>query len=119
MGYTQYWKHTGFTDEQWKKLVTFTRNFIQNTKTPIVNGSGDRGTSARVDDTKISFNGEGDESCETFHLTKVPQDFEFCKTREYPYDYVVVEVMREAMTLNPNFHPSSDGGWAVFGTKNE
>jgi len=96
MGYTQYWDHKGFTDEQWKKLVTFTRNLISDTKVPIVNG-------------------EGDESCETFNLTKAAQDFEFCKTRQFPYDEVVVAIMREAMEINPTFNPRSDGGWAVFG----
>jgi hypothetical protein len=119
MGYTQYWKHTGFTDEQWKKLLGFTMKTIQNTDISIVNGAGDSDTVAKLTERVITFNGENDDAHETFHLTKSSQDFEFCKTARKPYDEVVVAVMREAMTLNPNFHPSSDGGWAVFGTKNE
>lgn len=117
MGYTQYWDHKGFTDEQWKKLVTFTRNLISNTKVPIVNGSGDEGSSPEINDRRIFLNGEGDDSCETFNLTKAAQDFKFCKTRQFPYDEVVVAIMREAMEINPSFNPHSDGGWAVFGTK--
>ncbi|NBR07553.1 MAG: hypothetical protein EBT92_17555 [Planctomycetes bacterium] len=91
---------------------------IHNTNSHlIVNGHGDVGSEPTITDTKIVFNGEGDESCETFHLTKDPQDFEFCKTRQLPYDETVVDVMREAMLINPTFNPRSDGGWAVFGTK--
>jgi hypothetical protein len=115
MGYTQYWDHRGFTDEEWRKLVTFTRNLISNTTVPIVNGSGDEGTSPEINDCRIFFNGEGDESCETFNLTKAAQDFEFCKTRGHPYDKVVVAVMCESMELNRTFNPRSDGGKEVFG----
>ena len=117
MGYTHYWDHKGFTDEQWRKLITFTRNLISNTKTPIVGGAGHAGSYPVTNELAITFNGEEDDSCETFHLTKSPQDFEFCKTRQLPYDATVVAVMREAMEINPTFNPRSDGGWAVFGTK--
>lgn len=117
MGYTHYWRHKGFTTEQWLKLVEFARLEIQNTKVPIVNGSGQSGTMPKLDAFHIQFNGEEDDSHETFHLTKAAQDFEFCKTAQKPYDEVVVSIMREALRLNPNFKPSSDGGWAVFGTE--
>lgn len=117
MGYTQYWDHKGFTDEQWNRLVVAARILIADTKVPIVNGSGDEGTSPEINDRRIFLNGEGDESCETFNLTKAAQDFEFCKTRQFPYDEVVVAIMREAMEINPTFNPRSDGGWAVFGNE--
>jgi hypothetical protein len=119
MGYTQYWKHTGFTDEQWNSLLGFTMKLIQNTDISIVNRAGDSDTVAQLQQDVIQFNGEGDDSCDTFHLTKQAQDFEFCKTRNLPYDEVVVDVMREAMKLNPNFKPTSDGGWAVFHTESD
>jgi hypothetical protein len=87
---------------------------ISNTRVRIVNGSGDEGTSPEINDRRIFLNGEEDESCETFNLTKDEQDFEFCKTRQYPYDEIVVAIMREAMEINPTFNPRSDGGMAVF-----
>jgi hypothetical protein len=119
LGYTHYWKHTGFTTAQWSKLVTFTRLAIKKLQIPIVNAHGEEGTSPEINDRHISFNGEGDDSHETFHLTKAAQDSEFCKTAKKPYDEVVVAAMREAMKLNPNFKPTSDGGWAVFYTERD
>jgi hypothetical protein len=119
MGYTHYWKHQGFTPAQWNKLVTFTRLAIKKLQIPIVNGNGDEGSSPAFDGVKIRFNGEGEDSHETFNLTRAAQDFEFCKTAMKPYDDVVVAVMREAMKLNPNFKPTSDGGWAVFHTESD
>lgn len=117
MGYTHYWDHNGFTDEQWQKLVTFTQNLISETEITIVNGHGDLGSSPEINDRRIFLNGEGDDSCETFALTKAEQDFEFCKTQRRPYDEIVVAIMRKAMEINPNFNPRSDGGIEVFGTE--
>jgi hypothetical protein len=84
-----------------------------------VNAHGEEGTYPFLGERQIQFNGVGDDSHETFHLTKASQDFEFCKTAMKPYDDVVVAVMREAMKLNPNFKPTSDGGWAVFHTESD
>lgn len=117
MGYTHYWDHRGFTDEQWQKLVTFTQNLISETEITIVNGHGDLGSSPEINDRRICLNGEGDDSYETFALTKAEQDFEFCKTQRRPYDEIVVAIMRKAMEINPNFNPRSDGGIEVFGTE--
>ena len=117
MGYTHYWRHTGFTLDQWKNLLTFTRNLISVTRIPIGNAYGDKGSSPRLDDVCIQFNGVGEDSCETFSLIRDGQDFEFCKTRRLPYDEIVVKVMCEAMRINPRFIPSSDGGPAVFETR--
>lgn len=57
----------------------------------------------------------GEDSHETFSLTREAQDFEFCKTAQKPYDEVVVAVMTEARDINPSFNPRSDGGESVFG----
>lgn len=108
MGHTNYFNHKGFTDEQWNKLVTFTKKLISDTKIPIVGAAGDEGTFPVINGRYISFNGEGDDSCETFYLSRGQQDSEFCKTRQRPYDAIVVAIMRSAAEINPSFTPSSD-----------
>jgi hypothetical protein len=109
MGYTHYWKHNGFTDNQWNLLLDTSREIITNTGCKIVNAFGEENTNPLLDDRCISFNGAGDQSCESFYLTKSEQLFEFCKTRRNPYDKVVVGIMKSAKDINPSFIPSSDG----------
>jgi hypothetical protein len=115
MGYTHYWRNPkGFTDEQWNKLLLEVRKILKFSKIPIANGVGDEHSEPEVNNKRIFFNGVGDDSCETFNLTKTGQDFEFCKTRLLPYDDVVVLVLIEAKKVNPNIQLTSDGGPEVF-----
>ena len=54
----------------------------------------------------IRFNGKDGEGHETFMLTPAPQDFNFCKTAQKPYDIVAVACLcllapRSARTATP------------------
>lgn len=56
----------------------------------------------------IRFNGKGDEGHETFMLTPEPQEFNFCKTAQKPYDLVVVAILC-LLAHRTNAEVSSDG----------
>ena len=91
MGYTNYWhQDMDFTDKQWKALqeeVKYMEEISNNTIDVLEN-----------DDNEIAINGVN-QNCETFVLLKnkptkkeyEQQDltFNFCKTRELPYDIYV------------------------------
>lgn len=114
MGHTNYWKHRGFTDSQWNELTSEADRIIRSADVPLAGSYGVKGTSPVINEKEIKFNGVEEDSCETFRLTKQAQEFEFCKTRQRPYDSVVVAIMRWAASVNPNFEPSSDGDPGVF-----
>jgi hypothetical protein len=115
MGYTHYWKiRKPFTNEAWNAFVHDVQHLMQNSDIPLGNGYGDVGSSPIFKDNAILFNGVDDDSCETCYITKECTDFEFCKTRQYPYDSVVVEVLKLARKHNPSIELSSDGGYEVF-----
>ena len=109
MGHSNYWNHKGFTDSQWNELTSEVDRLFRSTDIPLANAFGEVGTVPVINENEIRFNGVGDDSCETFHLTREEQSFEFCKTRQSPYDEIVVEVMKLADRINPTFYPSSDG----------
>lgn len=96
MGYTNYWKqYRDFTGAEWlmiKDQYSYLRDtcehhiFIDETQ----------------HDAEIAFNGTKDNECETFILEQTPfanaqangrpdeyYKFNFCKTRQNPYDLVV------------------------------
>ena len=76
----------------------------------------------------MSFNGVGSDGCETASLNREMMElfdyevkrgdtskFDFCKTRERPYDIEVRRLYRLAFDVAPDaFEISSDGGDAVF-----
>jgi ubiquitin len=74
---------------------------------------------AEVSDTKIQFNGLGNEGHETFGLAKEKpkpnsdsEFFDFCKTARKPYDLAVGLVLLIAKNHAPNsIKISSDGDW--------
>ena len=90
MGYTNYWhQDMDFTDKQWKDVqeeVKYMQEIGGNTISVL-----------QYDNKEIAIN--GNPTCETFILTKnkptvqeyKDQDltFNFCKTRELPYDIYV------------------------------
>ena len=124
MGYTHYWRQKrAFTPEEWARIRTeFQRIYSAAIKT------------IRLDDVEatddfIAFNGLApDEDCETLVLERVPTPqqhfsdterlkerrdgiFHFCKTRQYPYDAVVVSILAAARHIAPDaITVSSDGG---------
>jgi len=90
MGYTNYWhQDMDFTDKEWKSVqqeVEYMQEIGDSTISVIQN-----------DDKEIAINGHS--NCETFVLTRYKPDtpeyegqdltFNFCKTRELPYDIYV------------------------------
>ena len=111
-GYTHYWKHKGFTDDQWTKMKAEAERVImaaEDAGIELANGMGEEGTVPTVSDTEIILNGVGEESHETLHITKAAQDFDFTKTARKAYDPVVTTLLAYARDINPNFEPSSDG----------
>tara|TARA_R100000655_G_C2974830_1_gene190956 strand:+ start:105 stop:434 length:330 start_codon:yes stop_codon:yes gene_type:complete len=91
MGYSNYWKQEkSFDDSEWKQI----KDEYELMKLEL----GEIQDQTESDD-EIAFNGIGEEQCETFILSKnvrTVADFEgqdlsfnFCKTRELPYDLAV------------------------------
>jgi hypothetical protein len=87
---------------------------------PLANGAGDPGTSPEFTDSKIWFNGVGNDSHETFCLNRVRPPKEawqqhcggnFCKTARKPYDLAVTAALCYLATVpDPASHTvSSDG----------
>jgi len=114
-GYTHYWGHEGFEDDDWKKLTQAAKQIVSKAKKDKVEIAGPNGKGKpEITDKWISLNGKEPEDYETFHLTKAAQDFEFTKTAHRPYDAVVVSIMAAAKKLNKTFKPRSDGGDAAI-----
>ena len=116
MGYSHYWRpQRDFTQQEWNDIVAVaTEVCAQAEKQTIAlaRWDGEEGTYREINSDEINLNGYGDESCESFNLTRVKGDsFQFCKTRELPYDAVVVSILFAAKTIAPGaLEVSSDGG---------
>jgi len=126
MGYTHYWEmQRDFTDDEWTRITEGAREIAEKCKQHF--DFGNWGGSHRVkfptiNETKIAFNGVGDDSHETFFLTKeaTVEDwrtahFAFCKTARKPYDIGVVSILAWAKRVAPDaINISSDGEEDVF-----
>ena len=115
MGYTHYWKiRKPFTNEAWTAFTNDVKSLFASTKIPLAGSLGGEGTTPDVNHKWVRFNGVEEDGCETCQITKSACDFEFCKTRQYPYDSVVIRVLKLARNHNPSIELSSDGGSEVF-----
>ena len=127
MGYTNYWYQTrAFTDKEWYEIKTYLL-FRHNSFTlddldkeiKISHLSWDE------NDHYIQFNGKNAKlSCEDFTLYKNVREplykddkveFNFCKTRQLPYDMMVWKLLRfiKFVVLDPKDHTfeiSNDNG---------
>lgn len=111
MGYTHYWDHPAFADDEWKELTTSARKIIRIAEDFFdipLSEDYDTLRAPIVDSKYICFNGYGDEGHETFQIRK-KGDNAFCKTARKPYDAAVVACLIEAARINPEFNWSSDG----------
>ena len=126
MGYTHYWETLrSFTDQEWDSLTKEANRIIGLAKSlniPLGDALGD--FEPVVTKKRIALNGYGNTSCESFILMKNKREaaewerkrendavFDFCKTRQLPYDAVVVSILFAANKIAPDaIHPSSDGG---------
>ena len=108
MGYTHYWRQLrDFTDTEWQELTRLAKLIIADNEGTLSDGFGDGGK-PEVNGEHIWFNGLGEDSHETFRITKkkrakmdyeeqeaydIQGAFEFCKTAQKPYDKYVVAVL--------------------------
>lgn len=116
MGYTHYFKAKEDLDKDlfslWADQVQL---IISEARNKGIEISGWDGTgSPEITDELVSFNGSGDESFETFRLTrqKDPKAWTFCKTGRSPYDPVVcASLISLNMIFGDKVEVSSDGCW--------
>lgn len=123
MGYTNYWyQKKAFTDAEWSEIKGYL--LYRHNSFTLDNLDKEIKISAFEDDV-IQFNGKNDRlSCETFTLHKNIQEpryedenveFNFCKTRQLPYDEVVWKLLKfiKFVVLDPkdkSFSISNDNG---------
>jgi len=126
MGYSHYWETLrSFTDEEWDSLTEEANRIIGLAgKLNIKLGDALGDFEPVVTKNRIALNGYGNAGCESFILMKNKREaaewerqrennavFDFCKTRQLPYDAVVVSILFAANKIAPDaLHPSSDGG---------
>ncbi len=99
MGYTHYWyRELELDKDKFTAFVADCRKLAETLPIPLGNGCGE-GKPVFADDL-VSFNGVGDDSCESLLIapsfesrtSQKPENnkwFSFCKTRGLPYDLVV------------------------------
>ena len=123
MGYTNYWHQSrAFTDKEWYEIKTyllFRHNSFE------LDDLDKEIKISILDDNIIQFNGKNDRlSCEDFTLYKNIREpfykddnveFNFCKTRQLPYDMMVWKLLRfiKFVVLSPRddtFKISNDNG---------
>jgi hypothetical protein len=129
MGYTHYWEiHRSFTDKEWESLVDEANRIIGLAKKLDIRlGDALGDFEPSLNEKHIALNGYGSEGCESFVLTKKKRDraeweterendavFEFCKTRQLPYDDVVISILNAAKQIAPEAIKLSSDGGAVF-----
>jgi hypothetical protein len=123
MGYTNYWyQGRAFTDKEWYEIKTYLL-FRHNSYE--LDDLDKEIKISILDNVVIQFNGKNDRlSCEDFTLHKNVREpyykddkieFNFCKTRQYPYDEMVWKLLKfiKFVVLNPNdksFKISNDNG---------
>lgn len=111
MGYTHYWEDTSDIDiAEYNAAIKDIAKIVKAKVDILANGHGDEGSKPGFE-SDIWFNGQGDDSHETFYLPKDPAQFEkfsFCKTAQKPYDVVVVACLTRLAEVD-GIKVSSDG----------
>lgn len=98
MGYSHYLENKqDCPPEDWEKITDAFKRLqataIINNDPLLIQEDSDSASAPGVDETGIWFNGIERGGCETFHLTCEGSGFNYCKTRDRPYDRVVVAVL--------------------------
>jgi len=118
MGYTHYWRLNNnnlLTDEQWQQIQNVAKQIIAEYEDILCYEYDEPEKSPLVDHNVIRFYGKGEEGHETFLLTRIATEFEFCKTAYKPYDNAVVDILKAVDIIAPDWLTlSSDGGNEVF-----
>ena len=124
MGYTHYWRQLrDFTDTEWQELTRLTNLILADNEGILSDGFGEGGK-PEVNGEHIWFNGLGEDSHETFRITKKRRAkmdyeeqeaydrqgaFEFCKTAHKPYDKYVTAVLCALYNMEVKDWPLGDG----------
>ncbi|MHB8319958.1 MAG: hypothetical protein ACYDEP_12145 [Acidimicrobiales bacterium] len=107
MGYTNYFKqHRAFSGEEWNAIVTSAKAVVaeaEKSSVALADWNGREGE-PEFSESRIAFNGAGDERHESFALNHSPEKdaFDFCKTERKPYDGVVKAVLARAHFIAPD-----------------
>lgn len=133
MGYTHYWNHRkGFTDEEWTRIVDAHVALLQachqegiplsieeddSVALAVTNHAllAERTALIADEDARLFVNGVGDDAHETFVITRQGPSsgegtFDFCKTRQKPYDTYVTAMLSILSSWFPeHIDASSDG----------
>lgn len=130
MGYTHYYsQQRSFTDDEWDTFivaVSYMMGLAQQDMKLTGWDSRDIDSEPLVNDDEVSFNGFNEEGCETFRISREMRAkhdyenqasydkdgaFECTKTRQRPYDALVVSVLCWLQEYTSDmFRISSDGG---------
>lgn len=106
MGYTHYWTPKPLDEKAMEKVSAAAEAIIGVADVPIAGWDG-IGKPCHSSET-VSFNGKGDEACETFMVDRGDEDWTFCKTNRNEYD-IVVTAMLTYLAAEHGFEVSSDG----------
>jgi len=100
MGYAQYFTiKTAPTKEQIEKFTSMVKLIISKSTVAIVDGMGTNNTLPEITNDAVIFNGEGDDSHETFFMEFNDLEWNFVKTNRKPYDTVVTAVLHCASDI--------------------
>jgi hypothetical protein len=113
MGSTHYWRRGRSTHDAAKfaelaKVAQKVVDLATGRGIEIGDALGE-GKSPTITDEVISLNGVGRDSHESFVVSLKPDEFDFCKTNQKPYDDVVVAILVLYKHFFPGIEFSSDG----------
>ena len=120
MGYTHYWENR--TQVIPSQALTIIKEITDRAyHDGLIQYEGNVAQPPLVNECQVRFNGVGDEGCETFlfdtnddYRTSEGRPFACCKTRERPYDQIVMQVLIVLKHfLNNEFKISSDGDFEL------
>lgn len=122
MGYTHYWtQNRSFTADEWVEVSEHVReilSYVENSLGVALAGNfGKGGTRPKFTTSTITFNGIGDDACETFMIRRTrtkATDYsrtgaDFCKTNRNPYDVAVTACLCYLSSVAGTFAVSSNG----------
>ena len=93
MGHTHYHKFVRTPDAAtFAAFAKDARKIIEATDIPLADLLGEEGQ-PEITSNRVSFNGLGEDSYESFFMDSSETGFSFCKTNKKPYDEVVVAVL--------------------------
>lgn len=108
MGYTHYWRTDGSELDQ-DKFVQ-----LKNDAVKIVHEAVEAGIDIEeaYETDAFYINGTKENAHEDFVFTRIPDEFNFCKTNGKPYDMVVVAILIQAKKIfGDEIRLKSDGNW--------